>query len=57
MTATGDGPDQERLDELQERIDDVREEVNKGTELDDEPRFIDAGEKSDIVDDTIAPPG
>lgn len=53
-----DGPDQERLDDLQDRIDDVRESVNEGTELDDEPRFIDAGTQGDeVVDDSIAPPG
>ena len=49
--------DQEKLDEIQERIDEVRESVNEGTELDDDPRFIDSGEESDVVDDTIAPPG
>ena len=53
----GAGADQERLDELQERIDDVRKDVNDGTELDDEPRFIDSGSESDVVDDTIAPAG
>ena len=57
MTAPGDGPDQERLDDLQDRIDEARKDVNEGTELDDEPRFIDVGEESDVVDDTIAPPG
>lgn len=58
MTTTpGDEPGQDRLDRLQERIDDVREDVNDGTELDEEPRFIDAGDESDAVDDTIAPPG
>jgi hypothetical protein len=50
-------PDQERLDRLQVRIDEVREDVDDGTERDDEPRFIDRGTKSDVVDDTIAPPG
>ena len=49
--------DQQKLDDIQERIDEVRESVNEGTELDDDPRFIDSGEKSDVVDDTIAPPG
>lgn len=53
----GAGADQERLDDLQDRIDDVRRDVNDGTELDDEPRFIDRGSESDEVDDTIAPPG
>jgi hypothetical protein len=58
MTATGGGPDQDRLDDIQERIDEVRESVNDGTELDDEPRFIDSGEVGEeVVDDTIAPPG
>ena len=59
MTAAGTGgPDQDRLDDIQERIDDVRDSVNDGTELDEEPRFIDRGERSDEhVDDTIAPPG
>ena len=58
MTAPGGDQQQERLDGLQERIDDVRESVNNGTELDDEPRFIDSGTEGDeVVDDTIAPPG
>ena len=57
MSAPG-GPDQDKLDDLQERIDDVREFVNNGTELDDEPRFIDSGtEGEEVVDDSIAPPG
>lgn len=59
MTGTPD-PQQEqaRLDGLQDRIDDVRTDVNDGTELDEEPRFIDRGALSDEhVDDTIAPPG
>jgi hypothetical protein len=56
MTDTsGSSSEQERLDRLQDRIDDVREDVNAGTELDDEPRFIDDGDESDVVDDTIAP--
>ena len=55
MTAPG-GPEQERLDDLQERIDDVREFVNNGTDLDEEPRFIDDGtEGEEVVDDAIAP--
>ena len=50
--------DQERLDDIQQRIDETRQDVNDGTELDEEPRFIDRGERSDEhVDDTIAPPG
>jgi hypothetical protein len=50
--------DQERLDDLQRRIDETRREVNEGTELDDEPRFIDEGTVGEeTVDDTIAPPG
>jgi hypothetical protein len=50
------GPDQERLDDLQERIDEVREFVNDGTDLDEEPRFIDDGTEGDeVVDDSIAP--
>ena len=58
MTAPGGDQQQNRLDDLQERIDDVRESVNDGTELDDEPRFIDSGTEGDeVVDDTIAPPG
>lgn len=58
MTDTaGSSSEQDRLDDLQDRIDDVREDVNNGTELDEEPRFIDNGSESDIVDDTIAPPG
>lgn len=55
--ASPSDPQQERLDDLQDRIDDVRRDVNNGTALDDEPRFIDNGSESDIVDDTIAPPG
>jgi len=52
------GGEQDRLDDLQERIDDVRESANEGTELDDEPRFIDRGtEGEEVVDDSIAPPG
>jgi hypothetical protein len=55
---TGDSPEQDRLDDLQDRIDEVRESVNDGTELDDEPRFIDEGtEGEEVVDDSIAPPG
>jgi hypothetical protein len=55
MSAPG-GPEQERLDDLQERIDDVREFVNNGTDLDEEPRFIDDGTEGDeVVDDAIAP--
>lgn len=55
---TTGGPDQDRLDDIQERIDEVRESVNEGTELDDEPRFIDSGDEgTEVVDDTIAPPG
>ena len=55
MTAPG-GPEQERWDDLQERIDDVREFVNNGTDLDEEPRFIDDGTEGDeVVDDAIAP--
>lgn len=46
--------EQERLDALQDRIDEVHEDVNEGTELDDEQRFIDSGEHGP-VDDTIAP--
>lgn len=58
MTDTsGSDAQQGRLDDLQDRIDDVRKDVNDGTALDDEPRFIDNGSKSDIVDNTIAPPG
>lgn len=50
------GDEQKRLDELQERIDEVRKDVNDGTALDDEPRFIDEGTVDDeVVDDTIAP--
>ena len=50
--------DQERLDGLQERIDEVRKDVNDGTALDEEPRFIDEGTVGDeVVDDSIAPPG
>ena len=50
--------DQRKLDDLQPRIDETRADVNDGTELDDEPRFIDRGELSDEhLDDTIAPPG
>lgn len=50
--------DQQKLDDIQERIDATRESVNDGTELDDEPRFIDHGTVGDeVVDDTIAPPG
>ena len=50
--------DQQRLDDIQQRIDETRKDVNDGTELDEEPRFIDRGELSDEhVDDTIAPPG
>jgi hypothetical protein len=50
--------DQEKLDDIQRRIDETRESVNDGTELDDEPRFIDEGTVGDgTVDDTIAPPG
>jgi hypothetical protein len=50
--------DQQKLDELQHRIDKTRESVNDGTELDDEPRFIDEGTVgNEVVDDTIAPPG
>ena len=53
---SGAGPEQERIDDLQERIDDVRESVNDGTELDEEPRFIDDGNEGDeVVDDAIAP--
>ncbi len=49
---------QERLDDLQDRIDATRKDVNDGTELDDEPRFIDQGTVGEeVVDDTIAPPG
>lgn len=53
---------EERLDDLQDRIDSAREVVNDGTELDEEPRFIESGEESepdepDEVDDTIVPPG
>jgi len=59
MSGDGEGgPEQERLDDLQERIDATRESVNDGTALDDEPRFIDRGTEGDeVVDDTIAPPG
>lgn len=50
--------DQQRLDDIQERIDETRKDVNDGTALDDEPRFIDQGTVGDeVVDDTIAPPG
>ena len=57
-SASPGGPDQERLDDIQERIDEVREFVNNGTELDEEPRFIDSGTEGDeVVDDAIAPPG
>lgn len=57
MTGTG-GDEQDRLDDLQERIDTTRASVNDGTELDDEPRFIDPGtEGEEVVDDSIAPPG
>ncbi|HUP84722.1 MAG TPA: hypothetical protein VM143_03545 [Acidimicrobiales bacterium] len=54
-TGGSSGPDQNQLDDLQERIEDVREDVNDGTELDDEPRFVDAGTEDEAVDDTIAP--
>ena len=50
--------DQQKLDDIQDRIDETRESVNDGTELDDEPRFIDRGTVGEeTVDDTIAPPG
>ena len=50
--------DQQKLDDLQQRIDKTRESVNDGTELDEEPRFIDQGtEGEEVVDDSIAPPG
>jgi hypothetical protein len=50
--------DQKKLDDIQERIDATRKDVNDGTALDDEPRFIDQGTVGDeVVDDTIAPPG
>ena len=50
--------DQKKLDDIQRRIDETRESVNDGTELDEEPRFIDDGTVGDeTVDDTIAPPG
>jgi hypothetical protein len=57
MTTNAPDPEreQDRLDDLQDRIDEVREDVNNATDLDDERRFIDDGEKSDAVDDTIAP--
>ena len=56
MTGGPGGPDQERLDDIQERIDEVRESVNDGTDLDEEPRFIDSGTEGDeVVDDAIAP--
>ena len=50
--------DQQKLDDIQHRIDETRKSVNDGTELDDEPRFIDEGTiGEEVVDDTIAPPG
>ena len=50
--------DQQKLDDIQRRIDETRTSANDGTELDEEPRFIDRGELSgEHVDDTIAPPG
>ena len=56
MTGGPVGPDQERLDDIQDRIDEVRESVNDGTDLDEEPRFIDSGTEGDeVVDNTIAP--
>ena len=57
MTTSTPDPERERerLDDLQDRIDEVREDANNATDLDEERRFIDSGEKSDVVDDTIAP--
>ena len=51
--------DDERLDEVQEQIDRAREEAEDAGILDDpdEPTYYESGERSDIDDQTIAPPG
>ena len=47
----------DRLDELQDRIDETRQDLAEMTGTDEERRFIDDGDESDDVDNTIAPPG
>ena len=54
---TGSGPTDPRLERLGERIDELRERDRERTGTDDEPRFIDAGEPAEEVDNTIVPPG
>jgi len=47
-----------RLDDLQQDIDQAREAAeDAGILPDDEPKFYETGELSDVDDQTIAPPG
>lgn len=52
-------PDEDRLEHVQEHIDQARDaaEGAKILEDPDEPKFYESGERSDLDDQTIAPPG
>ena len=54
MSAGKDNSDG-RLDRLDEKIDDLREGNLDRRGLDGDPKFIDDGSASDVVDNTIAP--
>ena len=64
MTAAGDTPKDERLEQLEEKIDAARRHAEQADDIgpggmftDTEPAFHESGDFPEEDDQTIAPPG